>query len=130
MKQAFWTSDIGSQYRESIRMNEPYMKSTNFLETPEPPTSTLAIVSLVSGILTWFLLPFIGAIVAIITGHMAKAEIRNAVGELSGDGFATAGLVLGYLQIVGVMVPICVIVILLLMGPTIGDIFSNIIMNI
>jgi hypothetical protein len=106
------------------------MKSTNFLETPEPPTSTLAIVSLVSGILTWFLLPFIGAIVAIITGHMAKAEIRNAVGELSGDGFATAGLVLGYLQIVGVMVPICVIVILLLMGPTIGDIFSNIIMNI
>ena len=95
-----------------------------------PPTSTLAIISLVSGILTWFLVPIIGAIVAIITGHKAKKEIRESDEQLTGDGLATAGLVLGYLQIVFVAVPVCVIVILALLGPAIGNIFSNIIMDI
>jgi len=98
--------------------------------TPPSETSTLAIVSLVMGILTWFLLPIIGAIVAIITGHMAKSEIRNSIGRLTGNGLATAGLVLGYIQVVFVVVPVCVIVILALMGPAIGNVFSNIILNI
>ena len=110
--------------------SEPSFRESNLVRPPTPENSTLAIVSLVSGIVTWILLPFIGAIVAIITGHMAKAEIRNAMGELGGDGFATAGLVLGYLQIVGIMIPICVIIILALLGPAIGNIFSNIILNI
>ncbi len=70
---------------------------------PTPParqeTSPLAIVSLVSGILTWILLPFLAAIVAVITGHMAKSEIRKSNGRLTGDGLATAGLVLGYVQL-------------------------------
>ncbi len=70
---------------------------------PTPPvrqeTSSLAIVSLVSGILTWILLPFLAAIVAVVTGHMAKREIRQSNGRLTGDGLATAGLVLGYVQL-------------------------------
>ena len=45
--------------------------------TPTASNSTLAIVSLVSGILGWSLVPFLGAIVAVITGHMAKKEIRD-----------------------------------------------------
>jgi len=60
-------------------------------------TSSLAIASLVSGILGWTLLPFIGTIVAIITGHMARAEIRRSAGTLEGDGLAIGGLVLGWL---------------------------------
>ncbi len=70
-------------------------------QTPPPATqtSTLALVSLISGILTWVMLPLLGAIVAIITGHMAKSEIKKSMGALSGDGLATAGLVLGYLQV-------------------------------
>lgn len=64
------------------------------------PTCTTATVSLISGIVAWFALPIIGAIVAIVAGHMAKREIRDAGGQLGGDGMATAGLVLGYLQIV------------------------------
>jgi hypothetical protein len=68
--------------------------------TSNPPTNTMAIVSLVSGILSWFIFPLIGAIVAIITGHMARKEIRNNFGVQTGDGLAIAGLILGYLNLV------------------------------
>ena len=64
-------------------------------------TSTLAIVSLVSGILSWVWLPFVGALVAVICGHLARGEIRNAApGSIEGDGMAVAGLVLGWLQLI------------------------------
>lgn len=62
-------------------------------------TSTLAVVSLVSGILGWTLLPLLGTIVAIITGHMARKEIRNAPDRLEGDGLAVGGLVLGWIAV-------------------------------
>ena len=63
-------------------------------------TSSLAIVSLVFGILSWCLLPFIGAIVAVVCGHLARGEIRrSADGPMEGDGMAVAGLVLGYLHL-------------------------------
>ncbi len=50
--------------------------------------------------------------------------------RLTGDGLATAGLVLGYVQLFFIVIPVCVIVILALLGPAIGDVFSNIILNI
>ena len=62
-------------------------------------TSTTAIISLVSGILGWTALPFIGAIVAIVTGHVARAEIRRNPQTMQGDGLAVAGLVLGYAMV-------------------------------
>jgi hypothetical protein len=65
-----------------------------------PPASTSATVSLVFGILAWVILPIIGAVVAIIAGHMARNEIRASGGQLGGAGYATAGLVLGYIQLV------------------------------
>ena len=80
--------------------------------SPLPPpltTSTLAIVSLISGIVTWFLLPFIAAVVAVITGHMAKNEIKKSNGMLGGNGMATAGLVLGYVQL-GFGLCLCIVV--------------------
>ncbi|SDQ57553.1 protein of unknown function [Pseudoxanthomonas sp. CF385] len=71
-------------------------------------TSSLAIASLVSGILGWTLLPFIGTLVAIVTGHMARGEIRRSAGALDGDGLAIGGLILGWLSalvwIVGLVV--------------------------
>ena len=71
-------------------------------------TSQLAVASLVSGILGWTLVPLIGTLVAIITGHMARSEIRRSNGQLDGDGLAVAGLVLGWvsaaLWIVGVVI--------------------------
>ena len=59
-------------------------------------TSTTAIVSLVSGLLGWTLLPLIGSLVAIVTGHIARAEIRQNPEAIEGDGLAVAGLLLGY----------------------------------
>ena len=62
-------------------------------------TSTLAILSLISGVLGWSLLPFLGSIGAIILGHLARGEIRREPERLDGDGLAVAGLVLGYLSL-------------------------------
>ncbi|QIL20958.1 DUF4190 domain-containing protein [Thermomonas sp. HDW16] len=62
-------------------------------------TSTLAILSLISGVLGWSLLPFLGSIGAVILGHLARSEIRREPDRLDGDGLAVAGLVLGYLSI-------------------------------
>ena len=45
---------------------------------PAPPTNTLAVISLVSSILSWFLFPIIGALVAVVSGHMARREIKNS----------------------------------------------------
>ena len=59
---------------------------------PARTTSSLAIASLVSGILGWTLLPVLGTLVAIVTGHMARAEIRRSGGALEGDGLAIGGL--------------------------------------
>lgn len=66
---------------------------------PFRQTSTLAVVSLVSGILAWIVIPFIGSIVAIITGHMARAEIKREPERFEGDGLAIGGLILGYVQL-------------------------------
>jgi hypothetical protein len=61
--------------------------------------STLAIFSLVAGLVGWTFLPLIGAITAVITGHLAKREIRESGGTIGGDGMALAGLIMGYVQI-------------------------------
>lgn len=76
----------------------------------------MAIVSLVAGIVCWFVLPFIGAIVAVITGHMARREIRDSKGLLTGDGMATAGLALGYVHLVLSVCGLCLGVILIVLG--------------
>ncbi|MEN6393959.1 MAG: DUF4190 domain-containing protein [Anaerolineaceae bacterium] len=62
-------------------------------------TSTMAIVSLVAGILGLTFFPFIGSIVAVITGPMAKKEIQQSGGTLDGEGLATAGIVTGWIGI-------------------------------
>ena len=67
---------------------------------PGKPTSSMAIISLVAGILGWTLAPWLGSVVAIITGHMARAEIRRSQGAIEGDGLAITGLVLGWASIV------------------------------
>lgn len=72
------------------------------------PNSGMAVASLVSGILSWVLFPLIGAIVAIITGHAAKNEIRNSAGRLGGETMANIGLVLGYAQIVLTLIGLCI----------------------
>ncbi len=62
-------------------------------------TSITAVLSLLFGVLTWILLPFFGAVVAVICGHAARAEIRRSAGSIDGDGMAVAGLLLGWLHL-------------------------------
>ncbi len=68
--------------------------------------SALAIVSLVFGVLSWCLLPMVGAVVAVVCGHLARSEIRHAPPDdaIEGGGMALAGLVLGYLNLLAVVV--------------------------
>ncbi len=76
------------------------MNSPSPALTSLPITHGSAIASLILGILAWTFLPFIGAILAVILGHLARSEIRRAPpGTFSGDSLAVAGLVLGYIQL-------------------------------
>lgn len=65
---------------------------------------------LVMGIASWTVLPFVASIVAIITGHMARAEIRRRPHELEGDGLAVTGLVLGWVMVGAVIAAITVFI--------------------
>ena len=67
------------------------------------PNSTMAIISLIAGILGLTAFPIVGSIIAVVTGHMAKGEIARSNGTIGGAGLATAGLILGYIGI-GLMV--------------------------
>jgi len=64
-------------------------------------TSGKATGSLISAVAAYVIAPFIGAIVAVVLGHMGLSEIKKSAGRLKGEGLAIAGLVLGYLQIAG-----------------------------
>jgi len=80
-------------------------------------TSGAAIASLVFGIVSWVFLPFIGALVAVICGHVARGEIRRQPpGTLDGDGLAIAGLVLGYIQLALTVVVVMVLFVVLGIG--------------
>lgn len=73
-------------------------------------TSSLAIVSLVAGLLGWTLAPWLGSIIAIITGHMARGEIRRDPDAVDGDGLAIAGLILGWSMVLISLVTVLAIV--------------------
>ena len=65
-----------------------------------PRTSGTAIASLIFGILSWIMLPFIGALLAVVLGHSARSEIRRAPpGTIEGDGMALGGLILGWVHL-------------------------------
>ena len=107
------------------------MESTpNSIEpTAEPKKgfSPLSVVSLITGVLSYLLIFFhslanmsflvaailapISSLVAVITGHSSKRQIRRADGEMGGKKLANTGLALGYIYL-GICVLILVLVIL------------------
>ena len=58
----------------------------------------MAVVALVAGICGLTVVPFIGSIVAVIIGPMARKQIRQT-GE-GGDGMALGGIITGWVGIV------------------------------
>ena len=83
------------------------------MNIPVRQNSALAVISLVAGILGWTLVPFLGSLVAIVTGHMARKEIRQNP-ELEGDIMAIIGLVLGWVAVIGTV--LAILAFLLLFG--------------
>ena len=117
--------------------------------------SPLSIASLVSGLVAWvigglgscatlFLFPpfaictwiiFLGgSIAAAVMGHMARSQIRQSAGAQTGEGLATTGIVLGWAGVALSVLPLClapvVIVILALLGPSIGNVFSDVLLTV
>ena len=93
---------------------------TNALERFQPGVpvrdSTLAVVSLVSGILCWMVVPFFGAVVAVATGISARREIRASRGAIGGWNLATIGLWLGAVHLVLIAMAVLLVVGLILAG--------------
>jgi len=71
-------------------------------------TSGMAIASLVLGVL-WIY--WLGSILALILGYLAKKEIRNSNDQLDGKGLATAGIVLGWVGISTMVLLIGIVII-------------------
>jgi hypothetical protein len=70
---------------------------------PDARTDGKATGSMILGILSlplcfagWLL-----GIPAIILGHISRSNIRKSMGRLKGDGMALAGLIMGYISVVG-----------------------------
>ncbi len=74
----------------------------------QPETHVLAIVSLVLSILGLLpILPLVGSIVGIITGYIARSEIRKQPDQFHGDGTAKAGIVLGWIGVALALLAAC-----------------------
>lgn len=87
-------------------------------QTASAPTNTMAVVSLVAGVLSWVLFPVIGSIVGVVTGHIARSEIKASMGAQSGDGLAIAGLILSYVNLL--MSCVSVLLVVLFFGGMFG----------
>ena len=72
-------------------------------------TNGLAVASMVLGIL-WFW--FVGSILALIFGYVSKNQIDKSQGTQSGRGMAVAGIVLGWVGLVGIVALIAAITLL------------------
>ena len=73
-----------------------------------PQNSSLAVISLITGIASYFIVPLLGAIAAIITGTMAKKEIAQSAGRLTGEGMARWGMILGWVNIGLSVIGLCI----------------------
>jgi len=83
---------------------KPYV----YQQPPSPPTSGLAIGSLVASILGLTFVPTIGCIVGLILGYMAKRQIAESQGTMGGDGLAKAGIIIGWVGVGLTVLGICI----------------------
>ena len=122
------------------------------MNTAYAENNQMALASIISAVIAWvvgalgscallfvfpFVLPctglvfFIGSLVAVITGHAGRRQIRQSGGLQGGDGLALTGLVLGWIGLVVNLLLLCFLVLgwigLVALGPQIGDVFSDIV---
>ena len=94
--------------------------------TAQPKTSGLAIASLVCGLSGVILPLFFNSVAAVVTGYKAKKEINASNGTITGGGMATAGLILGWIQIGLFIIAVLVITLLAVSAPTLSNVFNQI----
>jgi|GEM_PF-687297 len=69
-------------------------------QVPRPaPTDGMAIASLIMGIGGFFFCPLLFGVLAVVFGYIGRGHIRETGGHIQGDSFATAGIILGFIQI-------------------------------
>ncbi|WP_020014696.1 DUF4190 domain-containing protein [Promicromonospora sukumoe] len=76
---------------------QPYQPQYQYGYAPAPPKNDLGVWSLVTGILSWIMCPLVLGIVAIFTGNASRKAVRE--GLANNPGSATAGLVLGWINV-------------------------------
>ena len=83
-------------------------------------TNSLAIISLVAGVGSFFahIIPGVGgftvALVALITGYMARNQIKQT-GE-QGMGMATAGMIIGIVHLVLIALGVIALILIVVFG--------------
>jgi hypothetical protein len=81
-----------------------------------PPSSGMAIASLIASILGLTLLPTIGSIVGLILGYMARNQIQDSGGTMGGEGLAKAGIIVGWIGIGFTLIACCIVVLAFALG--------------
>jgi len=89
-----WFQDR-TQPETAANRQSPPLENHDARPRPEAHTSGRAIASFLFALLGGGL----GAIPAVVLGRQARQEIRNSEGSIKGDGWAYAGLVLGWTQL-------------------------------
>lgn len=78
---------------------------------PAVRTHPLAVVSLILSVGGFSFLPLFGSIAGIITGHVARRNIRDQESLYNGETLAKAGIILGWIGI-GFVAAITILIIL------------------
>ena len=86
-------------------------------QTAAPATNTMALVSLIAGIVGLTIIPLVGSIVAVITGPMARKEIAASAGAQGGDTMARAGIILGWVGIGFSVLGLCIACLIFVLLP-------------
>ena len=98
----------------------PELPNGSYYQPIVRQTNTLAVVSLVASILAWLGLFGIGGIIGIITGSIARREIRASNGRQEGDGIALTGIILGGVNVVLTCLAVLCLVAVFVGIPTLG----------
>ena len=73
-----------------------------------PPTSGMAIISLISSVAGMTILPTIGSVIGLVLGYIARRQIVESRGAVGGSGLAQAGIIVGWIGIAMSLVGICI----------------------
>ncbi len=76
-------------------------------QQPPSQTHTMAVVSLVFGLLSFVGCAGLGSIIAIITGNMALGDIKANPLRYTGAGMANAGIIMGWISLGLTVCAIC-----------------------